>query len=309
MKQLILLITMCILSLTVQAIKPDKKYIRYPQHMGLIYKPLDVSTSDNYKIETWYFPAQSLPEDNAGNGKPLPYKTLDNNKRPTLIICNGDAGNMSYYQLVLAMVYTANGYNVVTFDWRGFGTSSEFPMNTNYFCYTEMLTDYDAVIKKVAQQPETDTNNIYLLGWSTGGYLSMITTHKNQLVKGCILRGIPTSFEDIIPIIKKEKNKKDENLLIPANFPTDCMPLSVAPVFHKDIMLIVGSEDTRTPPWMAKKIFEKLPAKTVKRMWVANGAKHGGEEAPEFLFLENFLKYTIQFLKDSYSNQSPSHSD
>lgn len=73
---------------------------------------------------------------------------MDNKKRPTLIICNGDAGNMSYMQIDLAAVYAANGYNVVTFDWRGFGDSTEFEMNKDYLCYTEMLLDYEAVSKR-----------------------------------------------------------------------------------------------------------------------------------------------------------------
>lgn len=294
---LILFVLVCILP--VRAIKPDRNYIRYPQKVGLIYKSLNVRTKDGYKIETWYFPAQKMLSQDDGREIPLEYKTLDAEKRPTLIICNGDAGNMSYYQLVLAKYYAANGYNVVTFDWRGFGTSDEFPMDKNYLCYTEMLVDYEAVIEEVKRQAETDTDQIYLLGWSTGGYLSMITAYKNPSVKGCILRGVPTSFETIIPILKKETGKANENLLVPKDFPVEYMPLSVAPDFHKDIMLIVGSEDTRTPLEMSEEIFYRLPSDILKRIWVAEGAKHGGKDAPEFMLLEDFISQTLQFLQDS----------
>lgn len=225
------------------AIKPDREYIRLPQQLGLVYRPIDVKTPDGYKIETWYFPAQDMPKDDAASDLPLDYKTRDGKKRPTIIICNADSGNMSYFQLVLAMQYAAAGYNVATFDWRGFGASSEFAMDPDYFCYTEMLTDYDAVIAKVAQQPETHAARIYLLGWSTGGYLSMIAAHKNQSVRGCILRGIPTSFE-----------------------------------------------------------MDSLPDGIVKRLWIAKGAKHGGKEAPEFMYLNDFIRNTLQFLHDSQLN-------
>ncbi len=301
MKQFIIAI-LIIISSSGHAIQPDRQYIRYPQNMGLIYKVLDVRTPDNYKIETWYFPAQKMPDKNFGSNELLPYKIQDKKKRPTIIISNGDSGNMSYYQLILAMHYTASGYNVVTFDWRGFGTSSEFPMDHNYFCYTEMLTDYKAVITRVREEPETDSNNIYLLGWSTGGYLSMITAYNNPSIKGCILRGIPSSFEAIIPIIKNETGKKDENLLIPKDFPIGSMPLAIAPHFHKDIMLIVGSEDTRTPVSMSKEIFDKLPADIIKEIWIAHGAKHGGKYAPEFMYLNDFISNTTQFLQKSLSN-------
>ena len=105
----------------------------------------------------------------------LPYSTIDEEQRPTLVICNGDAGNMSYQQIDLAMIYAACGFNVVTFDWRGFGASSEFEMDDDYLCYTEMLEDYRAVLAAVKGQEEVDEDCIFLMGWSTGAYLSMIT--------------------------------------------------------------------------------------------------------------------------------------
>ena len=108
------------------AIIPDRNYIRLPQDAGLIYKKLDVTTEDGLRIETWFYPAQDFPEENSGQQDMLPYRTIDEEKRPALVICNGDAGNMSYQQIYLAMIYAACGFNVVTFDWRGFGASSEF---------------------------------------------------------------------------------------------------------------------------------------------------------------------------------------
>lgn len=39
-----------------------------------------------------------------------------------------------------------------------------------------------------------------------------------------------------------------KNLLVPDDFPRDQMPALVAPEFRKDILLIVDSEDNRTPP-------------------------------------------------------------
>ena len=152
------------------AIIPDRNYIRLPQDAGLIYKKLDVTTEDGLRIETWFYPAQDFPEENSGQQE----------KRPALVICNGDAGNMSYQQIYLAMIYAACGFNVVTFDWRGFGASSEFEMDNDYLCYTEMLEDYRAVLAAVKEQKEVDGDRIFLMGWSTGAYLSMITAYNDE---------------------------------------------------------------------------------------------------------------------------------
>ena len=266
----------------------------------MIYKELDVTTKDGYKIETWFYPAQDVPAENAGQNEMLPYKTMDDSRRSTLIICNGDAGNMSYQQISLACLYAANGINVVTFDWRGFGESSEFEMNPDYLCYTEMLTDFDAVIKAVSKEKVVDRKKIYLMGWSTGAYLAMIAAHNNRLVKGCLLSGTPSSFEDAIPHLVKvhPKGKTEKNLLVPDDFPRGQMPALVAPKFSKDILLVVGSEDNRTPQWMSEKIYNALPAGINKKLSVYDGAGHGGTEFPFFVDWGRWAEETVGFMLD-----------
>ena len=282
------------------AIIPDRKYVRLPQEVGMIYKEMDVTTKDGYRIETWFYPAQDVPAENTGQSEMLSYKTIDDSRRPTLIICNGDAGNMSYQQISLAYLYAANGINVVTFDWRGFGESSEFEMNPDYLCYTEMLTDFDAVIKAVSKEKVVDRKKIYVMGWSTGAYLAMIAAHNNRLVQGCILSGTPSSFEDAIPHLVKvhPKGKTEKNLLVPDDFPRDQMPALVAPKFRKDILLVVGSEDNRTPQWMSEKIYNALPAGINKKLSVYEGAGHGGTEFPFFVDWGRWAEETVGFMLD-----------
>lgn len=281
------------------AIIPNREYRILPQQAGLIYKELAVTTDDGYGIHTWFYPAQAMSSHDASSTEPLPYTVSYSERRTTIIICNGDAGNMSYYQIFMAKNYTAAGYNVVTFDWRGFGKSDDFPMDPAYLCYTEMLYDYNAVIDAVASQKEVDASNIYLLGWSTGAYLSMIAAHDNPLIKGCILRGTPSSFEDAIPILKEVKHKTERQLVVPDNFPAGAMPAYIAPTFDKHIMLVVGTEDNRTPPWMTKKIYDALPDKAVKKIWIAPDAGHGGTDAPEFKYPKTFFRKTDRFIRKS----------
>ena len=232
------------------AIIPDTVYIRKPESMGLIYKNLEVITNDGYKIETWFFPAQSpLSEGELRdlNGNRRTYETQNETKRPTIIVCNGDAGNMSYFQLYLAKSWTSRGFNVVTFDWRGFGKSSPFAMDRNYLCYTEMLKDYRAVVRTTSEQEEVLNGAIAVVGWSTGAYLSMITAYTDDLVNAFVGRSLPTDFDDFIPLVMQYKNKTRNELLVPDDFPTELMPVHIAPEFEKPLFLIVGENDFRTP--------------------------------------------------------------
>lgn len=288
------LLIICLLAITIsaQAIKPDRKYRFYPEKLGLIYKDLNVKTSDGMSIKTWFFPAQA-PLSAAEKDKAWetavkrPYQTLSHTPRPTLVICNGDAANMSWFQLSIAEGLSARGYNVVTFDWRGFGESSEWPMDSNYLCYTEMLTDYNAVIAEVCKQTEADSSKIAVMGWSTGAYLSMATAATNKNVAAYIGHGIPTDFDDFIPIIKKLLDKGDENLIVPADYPRHLMPIKIAPTFYKPSLLIAAELDNRTPVWMCQKIYDRLVGP--KELWIVKGAEHGGMKSPFVIQFDEFI--------------------
>lgn len=289
------------------AIIPDTVYIRKPESMGLIYKNLEVITNDGYKIETWFFPAQSpLSEGELRdlNGNRRTYETQDETKRPTIIVCNGDAGNMSYFQLYLAKSWTSRGFNVVTFDWRGFGKSSPFAMDRNYLCYTEMLEDYRAVVRTTSEQEEVLNGAIAVVGWSTGAYLSMITAYTDDLVNAFVGRSLPTDFDDFIPLVMKYKNKPRNELLVPEDFPTELMPVHIAPEFGKPLFLIVGENDFRTPVWMSRKIIESVPGTTPKELMIVENAAHGGKEDPILIAFDDFIKRTSDFLM---ANLRPLH--
>lgn len=267
--------------------------------MGLIYKNLEVITNDGYKIETWFFPAQSpLSEGELRdlNGNRRTYETQDETKRPTIIVCNGDAGNMSYFQLYLAKSWTSRGFNVVTFDWRGFGKSSPFAMDRNYLCYTEMLEDYRAVVRTTSEQEEVLNGAIAVVGWSTGAYLSMITAYTDDLVNAFVGRSLPTDFDDFIPLVMKYKNKPRNELLVPDDFPAELMPVHIAPEFGKPLFLIVGENDFRTPVWMSRKIIESVPGTTPKELMIVENAAHGGKEDPILIAFDDFIKRTSDFL-------------
>ncbi|MDD2577674.1 MAG: alpha/beta fold hydrolase, partial [Bacteroidales bacterium] len=266
------------------AIKPDKVYVLRPENLGLIYRDLNVTTSDGLKIKTWFYPAQpalSEKEINEAWNNPVkkPYVAPYSKNRPTIIIANGDAGNMSYQQVHFALNFTSKGYNVVTFDWRGFGESSEWEINNDYLVYSEFLLDYDAVIKEVLKQnEEVDTNRIAVFGWSTGAYLSMAAASKYENIKAFVGIGLITSFDDVLPLLKQLQTHKDRNLIVPDDYPKELLPVNLAANYNKSTFLIVGEKDNRTPVWMSKKIYSLLPSK--KELWIVEGAEHGGQNGP-----------------------------
>ncbi|MGB5989110.1 MAG: hypothetical protein WBG43_05180 [Marinifilaceae bacterium] len=65
-----------------------------------MYKNLKVKTSDGYTIKTWFLPAQELLSVKEiatfrFSKKKRKYELKDSEPKPTIIMCDGDAGNMS----------------------------------------------------------------------------------------------------------------------------------------------------------------------------------------------------------------------
>ena len=76
------------------------------------------------------------------------------------------------------------------------------------------------------------------------------------------------------------------------------MPALVAPKFRKDILLVVGSEDNKTPQWMSEKIYNALHAGIKKKLSVYEGAGHGGTEFPFFVDWGRWAEETVGFMLD-----------
>jgi alpha-beta hydrolase superfamily lysophospholipase len=289
--------------LNVFALKPDTIYVVRPENYDLIYKELNICSPDGYKIKTWFFPAQKLIHKNKRKrGTPYfswdnkhptrAYKTLDSKPKPTIIISDGDAGNMSGW-IILAPWFLSHGYNIVTFDWRGFGESSPFVTDSTLMCYPEYLIDYNAVVDSIYKLSEVDSRKIGLYGASTGAYLSFAVAYTNINVNCFVGRALMTSFDDVFPFLFETIPSKRGITRKPENYPENLLPISIAKDFGKPIFLIVGENDTRTPVSMSKQIFD-LAKSSEKELWVVRSAAHGGINGPEF---KNFKKWRKKVLK------------
>ena len=90
------------------AIKPDRDYFMTPDSVDWNYEQLEITTEDNFKLNSWIYEAN-----------------LENSKDTALILAYPDAGNMSYF-VYYAWTLAKAGYTVITFDYRGFGKSDDF---------------------------------------------------------------------------------------------------------------------------------------------------------------------------------------
>jgi len=303
----ILLITtiLFIFTKSLHALRPERGYLATPLDYGIIYKEVTFKTTDGLNIKGWFFPAQDtagianhlvgrlLPVPDSLKCEPRPYRKLYEQKRPTIVICDGDAGNMTYSIFYSYHLFT-KGFNVFTFDWRGFGESDEWPMERDRLSYTEFLLDYEVALDFLKEQSEVDSTKIGVFGFSTGAYLSFAMIAKRKDIAAYAGRALLTSFDELLHILKKVKPNR--NFKAPEGYPKELIPINAAKRIDIPVYLIVGEKDDRTPPWMSEKIFKEL--KGPKELWIVPEASHGGVKGPEMInYPEFFIKLTNFFAK------------
>ena len=290
------------------ALKPESGHPATPADYGIVFQEVTFKSTDGVALAGWFYPAQdttgiatrmvgSVPIPDHLKVSPRPYATIDSSRRPTIVICCGDAGNMSYLILYAYELFT-HGYNVLTFDWRGFGNSDPWPTDADRLSYSEYLLDFDAAIDYVLARDEVDPENIGLFGFSTGGYLAFATAAVRSEISALAVRGIITTFEDVMQILREQTPNRP---LYPADdYPCDLLPLRAAPRMSIPVFLIVGEQDARTPPWMSQQVFDHLEGP--KDMWVVKGATHGGQTGPESVARSEFFERLRRFFRDSLSS-------
>ncbi|MBA7596568.1 hypothetical protein ES703_03546 [subsurface metagenome] len=298
---LIFLLGVILLAEHVYSMKPLQHYPCIPSDFGILYREVTFKTDDGLALKGWFYPSQ----DTAGIANNLVGKMIvvpdslkpkareynyTAGKCPTIIICDGDAGNM-VFSIFYAYHYFTKGYNVFAFDWRGFGESDTWDIIQDNLCCTEFLTDYTAAINFVKSQPEVDSGKIGLMGFSTGAYLSFAMIAARDDISAYIGRALITSLDDLV--MNLHRVNPDRDFVFPQDYPKELLPLQAADTVKTPVFLIVGEKDVKTPVWMSEKIYDKLNGP--KELWIVPGAEHGGKKGPEMITYPEFFVKTLLF--------------
>ena len=117
---------------------------RYQQPFQDIY----FQSSDGTRLHGWFVPSRLHANPKLAKG--------------TVVHFHGNAQNVSsHYALVQWL--PENGYNVFTFDYRGFGTSE------GKVGFAGIVADADAALNHVRAMPEVDATRLFVLAQSIGG--------------------------------------------------------------------------------------------------------------------------------------------
>ncbi len=213
-------------TLPVLALNPSKEYKVTPDKFGMQYKEEKIKTSDNAVLNAWFF---------------------ENTKKSInwVVVSGTGEGNMAD-QLEIVNSFLSAGYNVVTYDYRGYGSSSDFKIDPDIFIYPQFITDLNAVLDHLRKTRAITKFDLF--GQSIGAGLSIGVGANRPETKKIIADGPWTSLEGMKAKIKT-KTGKEVNM--PFGYDKTYEPLYAfekpkGPM--KNMMIIVSLQDPIVGP-------------------------------------------------------------
>lgn len=173
----------------VLALNPSREYKVTPDKFGMQYKEEAVKTPDGASLNAWFFMAAQ--------------------KTTNWVVMSGSGdGNMAD-QLEIVNSFLSAGYNVATYDYRGYGKSSDFKIDPDLFIYPQFIVDLNAVLDYLRKSRAITKFDLY--GLNIGAGLSIGVGANRPETKRIIADGPWTSLE-AMKTKYKAKLSKDINL-------------------------------------------------------------------------------------------------
>jgi fermentation-respiration switch protein FrsA (DUF1100 family) len=179
-----------------------------------------IETEDNVTIHAWFAPAESA--------------------KATLVVSHGNAGNISHRYLLLRSLQR-HGFNVLMYDYRGYGRSEGTPSEDGI--YKDGLAAYDYAVSL----PEVNPERVFLWGTSLGGAVAIdVATHRQAA--GLILESTFTSAKDVARVVYP---------FLPVQFfmQTKLNSIEKIRTLTIPILLIHGVHDSIIPIGLGRKLF------------------------------------------------------
>jgi pimeloyl-ACP methyl ester carboxylesterase len=216
---------------------PSRAIIETPEQARLDYRDLEMETDDGERLHGWWIGAQT---DSLGH----------------LLLCHGNAGNVGDRVLHAALL-TANGFDVLLFDYRGYGRSSGRPTEEGTY------RDARAALSCLIEQPAVDPARVFYLGESLGGAVALdlaLERPPSGLVLLSAFSGVRELGRLHYPFVP--------TALVPDAYPT----LRRIHELYAPLLVLHGDRDEIVPLSQGRTLFEAGPAS--KRMRVFPGLGH-----------------------------------
>ena len=220
------------------------------KRLGLDPEPFQFNSKDGTQLHGWVLRSKKQPA------------------KDTVIHFHGSGRNITFWIKDVAWL-ADNGYDVVMFDYRGFGESQGSPDREG------VIADATAAIKEVRSSKEIGAERIMLWGQSLGGQLAIVAADRAGLdsIECVIADATYASYSLHI----KDKTARMGPLWLTqwANWVTtsdDGSAILCVGNLGVPLLLIHGTKDDVVQPYHSERLFKQ--AAEPKEIWRVEGAGH-----------------------------------
>lgn len=214
-----------------------------PKTWGFNYEDVTFKSADGTPLHGWFIP---------GHGKL---------RKGTVVFSHGNAGSVGHHLGFILWMADA-GYNVLMYDYRGFGKSGGIVDRRG------ILDDVKAAFAYVKSRPDIDQNKLVSYGHSLGGAKS-VTALAETPVKGLRAVVIDGAFASYLAMARFVGGQLGERLVSDEWAPKDFVE-KLAPT---PLLVVHGTVDEVVPYSQGKLLFDR--AAQPKTLFEVKGGHHG----------------------------------
>jgi uncharacterized protein len=155
------------------AFHPTREYVLTPDQIGLAYRDVAFQAA-GVRLHGWFLPAQGP-------------------RIGSILFVHGNAENISTHIGAVAWLPAA-GFDVLLFDYRGYGSSEGEPSLAG------LQLDFEAALATLLDMPEADQDHLVVFGQSLGGALAITAlgaSPDRERVRALVVEGAFTSYRDL----------------------------------------------------------------------------------------------------------------
>jgi fermentation-respiration switch protein FrsA (DUF1100 family) len=204
---------------------PTRAFDDAPERHGLAHEDVALPTADGERLHGWWLPARAAP------------------RLGHLVHFHGNAGNISH-RLGEAAALTGAGFDVLLFDYRGYGRSTGRPNEEGLYRDARAAADF------LVRRPGAGSSRAFYLGESLGGAVALALALERP-PRGLVLQSTFTGLRDMArlhyPFVP--------SFLVPDGYPS----LRRIPALHAPLLVIHGERDEIVPFAHGQRLFAAAP--------------------------------------------------
>lgn len=224
---------------------PDREEYDAPDNAGMAYEHVFFNSADSTSLSGWFIPALGVAQPREAKG--------------TVVHLHGNAQNMTAHWR-FAEFAARRGYNLFTFDYRGFGDSAPVKPEPK-----GVFEDSVAALDYLRTRTDIDVNKLCVFGQSLGGMLAIASVGASPKGVCALLAEAPFHSYDATIKDKMPHVAVDLDDTYTATAFVD----KIAPI---PLMFIHGTRDVVVPYSHSVRLFEE--ASEPKQFLTIEGGDH-----------------------------------